>query len=151
MKRIHFLSERRDKIGEYLLFPIRVYHKQLRERGLDVRMFYGTTDALLCCDVLCLVSKPTQHLLDSRESCFTPEGPVLRFIEKARQRCERILWFDNSDSTTVTHFEVLPHVDAYLKKQLFHDFELYRRPLYGGRIFTEFYHERFGIEDDSPF
>lgn len=151
MRRVHFLSERRDKIGEYLLYPIRVNRKQLRERGLDVCIFYDLNDACLSCDVLCLVSKPTQRLLDSGESCFSEDGPVVRFIENARQRCQRIIWFDNSDSTTVTHFEVLPYVDAYLKKQLFSDFELYRRPLYGGRIFTEYYHEQFGIEDDAPF
>lgn len=151
MRRVHFLSERRDKIGEYLLFPIRVNRKQLRERGLDVRIFYGLSEACLSCDVLCLVSKPTMRLLDSRESCFSEDGPVVRFIERARGRCQRIIWFDNSDSTSVTHFEVLPYVDAYLKKQLFADFELYRHPLYGGRIFTDYYHEHFGIEDDVPF
>jgi hypothetical protein len=151
MRKVHFLSERRDKIGEYLLFPIRVNRKQLRERGLDVRIFYDLSEACLSCDVLCLVSKPTMRLLGSREPSFSEDGPVLRFIERARSRCQRIIWFDNSDSTTVTHFEILPYVDAYLKKQLFDDFELYRRPMYGGRIFTEFYHEHFGIEDDVPF
>jgi hypothetical protein len=151
LKRVHFLAEHRDKIGEYLLFPIRVNRKALRAGGLDIRIFYEAGEACHDCDVLCLISKPAQRLLGSTETRFTEDGPVLGYIRQARERCDRILWFDNADSTTVTHFEVLPHVDAYLKKQLFHDFELYRRPLYGGRIFSEFYHERFGVEDESPF
>ena len=58
---------------------------------------------------------------------------------------------DDSDSTGVTHFELLPVIDLYLKKQLLRDKTLYARPLYGDRIFTDFYHREFDVADDSIY
>jgi hypothetical protein len=58
---------------------------------------------------------------------------------------------DTSDSTSVTHFELLPYVDLYLKKQLLRDRSLYSREFIGGRIFTDFYNREFSVSDTSPF
>jgi hypothetical protein len=58
---------------------------------------------------------------------------------------------DITDSTGVTHFELLPHVDLYLKKHLFKNKSLYTQEFYGGRIFSDFYHRKYGIIDSKPF
>ena len=62
-----------------------------------------------------------------------------------------VIWMDDSDSTSVTHFEVLPYVEKYLKKQLFKDKSLYRKDYYGGRIFSDYYHEHFNVNDVDVF
>ena len=78
-------------------------------------------------------------------------GAVIGLLKKARAAADRIVWLDDSDSIGVTHFELLPYLDRYLKKQLFKDRSLYAEEFYGGRIFSDFYHRRFQVEDPVPF
>ena len=59
----------------------------------------------------------------------------------------KIIWFDNSDSSSTTNFEVMPFVDIYLKKQILINKSLCNSNFYGGRIFTDFYHKKFKIID----
>jgi len=51
----------------------------------------------------------------------------------------------------VTHFELLPYIDRYLKKQLLKDKTIYTHQLYGDRVFTDFYHRNFQIEDSTAY
>jgi hypothetical protein len=61
----------------------------------------------------------------------------------------RVLWFDMTDSTGTTQFQVLTYVDGYYKAQVLADKQLYLKRHYGGRLFTDYYHEQFGIEDSG--
>ena len=150
MKRVHFLANR-DQIVNYTLAPVRYNIAQLHERGYEIKVFYKLTDACLDCDILCLISKPTYKLVNEKEAIFKEGGPIIELLRRARSYASKIIWMDDSDSSTVTHFEVLPYVDLYMKKQILKNRELYRQSFYGGRIFTEFYHQNFGVEDDNPF
>lgn len=152
MKRVHFLSNT-DPIPTYALAPVRANRRRLRDRGYVVRVFDRPSARCLDCDILCLVSKPTHRIVGGGVTgpVYGPEDPVIRLLERARGRAGRIVWLDDSDSTSVPRFEVLPYVDRYLKKQLFRDRSLYRRTLYGGRLFTDLYHREFGVEDTTPF
>lgn len=64
-----------------------------------------------------------------------------------REHSEKVVWLDTADSTGTCLFDVLPFVDMYLKKQLFSDLTLYQKALYGDRLFTDYYHNEFGIDD----
>jgi hypothetical protein len=131
--------------------PIRVNKAQLKERGYEVKIFNQLKDSLLYCDILCLVSKSAIPLTNVKGPVFVEDGELIQFIKKAKKTAGKVIWFDSSDSTGVTHFELLPYVDLYLKKQIFKDQSLYQNFFYGGRIFTDFYHQHFGITDDSIF
>lgn len=150
MKTVHFLTGR-TKIEDYLTTPVRYNRARLRARGYTVRFHYRPTPAALECDILCLVSKPVIAMTGETSEIFRESGPVLSLLEKARKSAGKLVWMDISDSTGVTHFEVLEHVDLYLKKHLLKDRSLYRQPLYGGRIFTDYYHRVFNVVDDRTF
>ena len=150
MKKVHFLTDK-NPIVHYLTTPVRYNKKQLRERGFRVGFFYKPTEACLSCDILCLISKPTINLLEEKSAVFAESGPVISFIKKSRKCANKIIWMDSSDSTGVTHFELLPYIDLYLKKHLLKDKGLYQKEFYGGRIFTDYYYKKFGIVDSSPF
>lgn len=150
MKRVHFLADR-EPIVSYTLAPVRHNRRALRERGYDVRIFYKLNNACLDCDILCLLSKPAYKHTGETSAIFQDGGPIVELLKKARRWAGTIIWMDDSDSSSVTHFELLPYIDLYLKKQVLKDYNLYRRPFYGGRIFTEFYHREFGIEDERSF
>ena len=45
----------------------------------------------------------------------------------------------------------MPFIDLYLKKQIFVDKKNYQKKLYGGRIFTDYYHKKYSINDEKIF
>lgn len=99
----------------------------------------------LSSDILCLNSKYF--------SKWWPKEPqnVFEFIDKAKKYCSKIIWLDDSDSTSVTHFELLPEIDLYLKKQLLKDKASYTKPLYCDRLYTDFYNREYNISDETPY
>jgi hypothetical protein len=150
MKKVHFLANKTD-IVNYSLTPLRYNKKALAERGYKIKIFYTPTIKAMTCDILCLISKPVLNMVGEKEPVCRELGPTIAFIIKTRKYAGKIIWMDDSDSTGVTHFELLPFVDLYLKKQLLKDKSLYRKEFYGGRIFTDYYNKRFKIEDSLPF
>ena len=52
---------------------------------------------------------------------------------------------DTTVSTSTTHLRCS---FKYLKKQILKDKSLYETQFYGGRIFTQFYHQNFFVDDD---
>ena len=150
MKKVHFLADK-TPIVNYCLTPLRYNKKALIERGYKVKIFYKPAIKTLACDILCLISKPVLRMVKEREPVCKESGPTVAFIKKARKYADKIIWMDDSDSTGVTHFELLPYVDLYLKKQLLKDKALYKKEFYGGRIFTDYYKNKFNVEDSLPF
>lgn len=145
--KVHFIASRQDPIIDYLLTPVRINKTKFLELGYDVKIFYKYTDDVLSCDVLALLSKTILRSMQEKSAVCIESGPTVTFLKKARQYANKIIWFDTSDSTSVTHFELLPFVDLYLKKQIFKDKNMYQKEFYGGRIFSDFYNKKFGIED----
>ena len=150
MKVINVLADR-DGIANYALAPLIFNKKLLLESGYDVRIKYKINESLFECNTLCVISKPAIRVLKEKSRIFNLEGPVLNFLLKSRGKVDSLIWMDDSDSTSVTHFEVLPYVDKYLKKQLFKDKSLYRKDFYGGRIFSDYYHAHFDVTDVDVF
>jgi hypothetical protein len=151
MKTIHFLVNNSDPIIDYLISPIGYNKRRLIEMGYRVRMFSKPSTFCFSCDILCLVSKVVLPLCGEKKAVCSPNGPVISFLKNAKKYTNKIIWFDTADSTGVTHFELLPYIDLYLKKQIYKDKSLYQKNFYGGRIFTDFYHKSFDITDEQPF
>ena len=125
-----------------LLFPLYCFGNQLRERGCSVGFHTTISDRLYDCDVLLLLGKFFNRTWDTPSEVFD-------FLTQARKRTNRVIWHDSTDSTGTPQFAVLPYVDRYLKAQLLRDRRLYLRRHYGYRLFCDFYHEKFGIEDSE--
>ncbi|NLE06000.1 MAG: hypothetical protein GX638_14540, partial [Crenarchaeota archaeon] len=66
-----------------------------------------------------------------------------------KAKTKTLCWLDTSDSTGTCSFDVLPFVDYYFKKQLLVNRDDYYRELYGGRIWCDYYHNKYGINDDD--
>jgi hypothetical protein len=75
------------------------------------------------------------------------------FLLRLRERYDRIVYFDDGDSTTTDLLHLLPLVDLFLRKQVFKDRSLYLRSHKGNRIFAEYAIERLGVpdENDPPY
>ncbi len=140
MKKVTILSHR-SRIADFTLYPVRKNKKALRESGYDINICYKPDEQTITSDILCLSS------VIIRKWWKEPDR-VFEFIDYLKKFCNKFIYFDEFDSTSVTHFQLLPHVDLYLKKQLFKDKTLYTKSFYGDRIFTDFYHREFGICDE---
>lgn len=84
---------------------------------------------------------------------YQPKERIMRILQKARKKCEKIVWLDTSDSAGTTFFEVMPYVDKYLKKQTYVDLSLYNKELCRDRLFCEYYSKRPDViitDDDVP-
>jgi hypothetical protein len=72
------------------------------------------------------------------------------YVERLRQKYERIIYFDDLADPREIMGDLIGLVDVYYKKQLLADRLHYTREVYGNRLFTDYYHERYGVEDADP-
>ena len=97
------------------------------------------------------LSKKTWDVIIIDSTCLDDRSDRLSLVSIARIRAKRLFWFDRRDSAGTAQFDVLPFVDRYFKMQLYRDRSLYQQPLYGGRLYTDWYHRRFNIQDVVPY
>lgn len=126
------------------LFPLFEFREHLARRGIRIRF--------LTLQELSELSAGQALCLDSRVFRYS-DGTLctkhLNLLERLGSNYETVIWFDNRDSSGTTQFEVLPYVDRYCKKQYLRNRDLYRRMLYGGRIYTDAIHRTYGIVDSN--
>jgi hypothetical protein len=145
VKRIHVLTAGfTSQNGVALLMPLLLFKNALRDAGIVVRLFKAPSPALTDCDAL---------VLDNNS--FGPRwsgesASVLDEIASYRDHVANLIYMDLFDSAAWPHARALPYVSLYCKSQVLKDRELYLRPLYGARAFTEYYHREFGVEDNPP-
>ena len=85
-------------------------------RGYEVSFYKKISSKMFECDYLIIFSKSLIRLLNDEKNVFTNEGKIISFLKTAKKKVNKLIWFDTSDSTTVTHFEIMPYIDLYLKK-----------------------------------
>lgn len=130
--------------GRAFLYPILRFRDALKDVGIDANVYFEASPTVAECDLLAIDSK-----------YYRPKWPggasvVLDELAGLRSRAGKVFWFDNSDSTGALQTSVLPEVDAYCKAQLLKDRSRYFTRWYGGRIFTDYYHRKHGIDDSTP-
>jgi hypothetical protein len=124
-------------------YPVVLARQHLRDKCLFVDFFDEVTARVLDCDVLILSSRQHDHLFGTGNDPAARADSVERIASSGR----KLLWFDMRDSSGTPQFEVLPFVDSYVKQFVLRDLSLYERPLYGGRVFSDYYHRRFSVSD----
>ena len=126
-----------------LVFPIVRYAQSLRDLGIKVSFFHRVTHALTDCDVLILDSKKF------RNEWTAGTSQTLDQLGQLSSKVEKTIWFNTGDSTGGIQRQVIKLVDIYCKNQLLKDRSQYEQPFYGGRIFSDFYHREFGVNDEE--
>tara|TARA_B100000963_G_C22595517_1_gene657649 strand:+ start:168 stop:1334 length:1167 start_codon:yes stop_codon:yes gene_type:complete len=149
-KKINILINR-EGIVFYTIYPLILNKKKLYDLGYKINFYFKLSKKLLDCDILILISKPTQNIIDKQKPSTTNNSNLLGYLSEIRSEVKKIIWFDNSDSSSVTNFEVMPYIDIYLKKQILINRSHYNSNLYGGRIFTDFYHKKFNVIDKKIY
>jgi hypothetical protein len=124
------------------LFPLFYYRRALRERGIVIRF-------LKSCDLTNPQNYSRFDYVFLSDRLYRRQFS-LEQLQRLSTLRNKTYWFDETASTGTTHFEVLPYVDRYLKRQLLRDTTQYAHLWYRRRIFSDYYHRQFGITDADP-
>ena len=127
-----------------LYSPLLDNRQLLSENQISVRLFTKCTSNIWDCDVLGVDSKYY------RTSWQVSEESTLKEIEQVREKVPVLIWFNTADSTGGIQAQVMPLVDLYCKAQMLREPTLYQKPMYGGRVYTDYFHRSHNISDDQP-
>lgn len=127
--------------GCAFLYPIYKFSSYLKKNGIKIKIFKTVSRSILDCDIICVDSKFYKRFwLSSKKTVFDD-------LERFSKR--RLFFFDTTDSSSWIQTEVLPYVDYYCKSQIFKDLNLYKKPLYGNRIYSDYFNKKFNIKDND--
>jgi hypothetical protein len=122
------------------VFPLVSNAGRLQDIGISLRFFDNIDKALPDCDYLIVESKFTK-------SWWTQKEKLFEALTRLKTATNKVLFFDLGDGTASWCLGVLPYVDGFYKSYLFKDRNRYLESFYGGRIWTDYYHRRFQIDD----
>tara|TARA_A100001035_G_scaffold279993_1_gene283415 strand:- start:706 stop:1848 length:1143 start_codon:yes stop_codon:yes gene_type:complete len=98
-------------------------------------------------DVLILVRK--FHKLDIRNKQNI--DIMINELKILKKNFSKIIYFDDSAAISHILFFIIPFVDAYWVRGLLNDLKNYSKNFYGGRTYSQFYHDNYGIIDDQSY
>ena len=147
MKLVRIITPKNDSHSFVYLFPLFRNRKLLRDIGIRVDIDHLDGKAISGADCIIfdnrIFRKWGQNLRDEK---------AILLLERLKTIVDRVFWLDTTDSTGTTQFHLLPYIDKYLKSYVLNDKSLYTKFHYGGRVFTDFYHFKYGIEcSDNPY
>lgn len=123
--------------------PLLSGKKHFAAKKHSLSFIFGNPENAFECDVIFINSKVFRYDWKKEKS------RIIDFLETARGKGVKTVWFDATDSTWCTQFEALEHVDLFLKSQILKDKSQYLRPFRTGRIFTDYFDELYKCEEES--
>jgi len=143
--RVHVLTTYKTTNSLAFNYPLLINRPFFDEKGVKIYFYNRLSKGIGNCDVIFINSKFFRAWHPNRK----PE--IYDTLAGLKKRVQKVIWFDTTDSTGTTQFDVMPFVDGYYKGQVLKDRSMYSRPFYGYRIFTDYCKERFGVRDtDQP-
>jgi hypothetical protein len=137
MTRINILTNNGCPNSKAFNCPLLASKPYFKEKGFQLDFHWKISDSIFNCDILFINSNVFRTFWNS------DSYKIFKFLEAARTRNLKILWFDTTDSTWCTQFKVIPYVDLFLKSQIFKDKKQYLKRFRTGRIFTDYFDDLY--------
>lgn len=80
-----------------------------------------------------------------------PDKKIITELKKLRKNFTKIVYFDDSAAASIVIFCTFPYIDEYWKRACLKDKQNYKEKLYGGHIYSNFYSNKFKINDDADY
>ena len=103
--------------------------------------FTFTTSADFC------LKKDKNKILIMVRWFIKPDRVDIELLKALRRKYERLIFFHDDAGGGIPRLEVLPYTDLFYTKALFKDRDLYRKPLYGKELYSDYYHRTYGVID----
>lgn len=140
--KIHILTENSCPNSRAFNCPLLASKKVFEKHGVKIAFKFNHTDSkLLECDALWVNSKYFRYFWQKKKD------ELFRLFDQVKRRNVTFFWFDTTDSTWCTQFEALPYVDLFFKSQILKDVKSYLKPFRTGRVFTDYFDERYGTNE----
>jgi len=125
--------------------PLYKAKKLLRKNQIIIEFFFNDVSShrIYECDCLFINSKVFRSWWND------DKNGMFKWFSDCRRNVDKVIYFDTTDSSGTLQSQLLPYVDKYMKQFLLKNKEIYTRKLYGGRIFSDYYHKNFGINDNK--
>ncbi|OGV57286.1 MAG: hypothetical protein A2X45_25395 [Lentisphaerae bacterium GWF2_50_93] len=146
MTKINILTNNSCPNSKAFNCPLLASRTYFEDKGFELDFHWKISEKSYECDLLFINSNVFRTYWHANKSY------IFNFLEKAKARKLKILWFDTTDSTWCTQFEVMPYVDLFLKSQIFADRTMYLKRFRSGRIFTDYFDGLYKTgEKDAEF
>jgi len=145
MIRVNILSTK-NPVYSLIFTPLFVNKKLLENKGVNIKFFSNVSNDLFNADCVFINNR-----IYRKNPNQNKDSDMFTLLEKLNNKVQKIFWLDTTDGTGTTQFQFLPYVSKYFKTQILKDKNLYLNKYYGGRIFTDYYHKKFHIQDSIEF
>jgi hypothetical protein len=122
--------------------PIHIWNKEFKFNNISFK-FISDITKIIDSEVLIVDSKYHRHLWKSN---------IIKIYEDFdyfKKRCNKLIYFDTTDSTGSLQIELLDRVDRYWKLQIYKNKENYLKEYYGDRIFTHFLYDQHNFKNEE--
>jgi hypothetical protein len=144
--RVHVLTTYDTANSAAFNYPLLINRHFFKGQGIEIDFYKRLNDKIYNCDVLFINSKFFRKWYpEKEENLYTT-------LADFKKRLQKVIWFDTTDSTGTTQFNIMPFVGGYYKTQVLKDRSLYAKTFDGYRIFTDYYNKLSGAGDaaESP-
>ena len=143
MKTIHILTNNSCPNSVAFNSPLFAAKKYFNEKNYSLKFFTKVSKNIFASDVIFINSNVFRtYWKDRKEEIFS-------FLKNSKEAKQKIIWFDTTDSTWCTQFEVMPYVNKFLKGQLLKDKSQYLTPFRTGRIFTDTFDKLYNSKESE--
>lgn len=148
MINVHILGNIRSCYTRHL-HPVRVFKKELLDSGINVRYFSSPLSKKIYeCDALIFMEASYRNILPIEQK---DKISAVDYLSTFLKRFQKVIWFDDHDSSGMLRTYVFPLVTYYAKAQLTKDFSYYQQNHLTGIPHLDFVNENFNLQDVERF
>lgn len=130
--------------GIAFISPLVIFQKYIHQNGIQIRFFTSLEKQLEKCEILLIESKFFKTKWENNTS------EILELFKKWREKKIKLIFCDTTDSSSWVKSEVFDFVDKYAKGQILKNKTQYLKPIYASRVYADFYHKKFKVNDLVP-
>ncbi|MDB3987993.1 hypothetical protein N9422_05380 [Candidatus Pelagibacter sp.] len=125
-----------------IIFPFIAFKKKLIQKNIFFKILFNLNQVRQS-DIIIIDSK--YH----RDFWINNENDIYEDFLNLKKNTNKLIYFDTTDSSGMIQSEIMDYVDHYWKFQILKDKSQYEKKFYGGRIFSDYYHKEFNINDQN--
>lgn len=72
-----------------------------------------------------------------------------RDLIRYKKKFDKIVYFDDSASSSYVLFSLFPYLDEYWKRSILKDTSMYSKSYYGGHVYSDYYNKNYSVYDQN--
>jgi len=106
-------------------YPLIKWNKKLKNKGINIKFMRSHNDPRFLNYETVIIDHRYSVQLTKFGNKYSNKNFLIDFIGKLKLNGSKVILFDNNDGAGSTFFDIIEHVDLFVKKQLLKDRKLY--------------------------